>query len=170
MKKASKIYVYELIWILPSLAIPVGMLTALIVTSFGADIHLPGVSGRVDPTKLEQTVPFDKPDTVQVGPGKYEVRMVGETWSFTPSDIHVPAGAEVTFVATSRDVVHGIFIPQTHTNVMLLPGQVSRVTTHFDKPGTYIFLCHEYCGIAHHTMAGQIVVEPADATAAAGGK
>lgn len=170
MKKASTIYLYELIWILPSLAIPVGMLTALMVTSFGADIHLPGLSGRVDPTKLEQTAPFDKPGVVQVGPGKYEVHMVSETWSFTPTEIRVPAGAQVTFVATSRDVVHGLFIPKTHTNVMLLPGQVSRVSARFDQPGTYLFLCHEYCGIAHHTMSGQIVVEAADSGAAGGGK
>ncbi len=170
MKTPSKIYLYELFWILPSLAIPVGMIAALLVTSFGANIHLPGLEGRVDPTKLESTPPFDKPVVVQLSPDRYEVHMVGETWSFDPSEIRVPAGAEVTFVATSRDVVHGLFIPYTHTNVMLLPGQISRVTTRFDKPGTYLLLCHEYCGIGHHTMSGTILVEASPNNSSGEGK
>ena len=33
--------------------------------------------------------------------------MVAGIWVFTPNEIHVPAGSTVTFVATSRDVVHG---------------------------------------------------------------
>jgi cytochrome c oxidase subunit 2 len=159
MKRGTTIYLYELAWILPSVAIPVGMLVALLVTAFGAHIHLPGMVGRVNPTKVDSTPPFDHPGVVELGPGRYEVHLVGQTWSFDPNEIHVPAGADVTFVATSRDVVHGLFIPRTHTNVMLLPGQIARVTAHFDEPGTYLFMCHEYCGILHHTMSGKIIVE-----------
>jgi cytochrome c oxidase subunit 2 len=43
---------------------------------------------------------------------------------------------------------------------MLLPGQMARVTARFSKAGAYPFLCHEYCGLAHHTMAGQVIIEP----------
>jgi len=45
--------------------------------------------------------------------------------------------------------------------VMLLPGQIARVTTRFDRPGEYPMFCHEYCGIAHHTMWGKVIVEAA---------
>ena len=160
MKRGTTIYLYELAWILPSVAIPVGMLVALLVTAFGAHIHLPGMVGRVNPAKLDSTPPFDHPGVVRLAPGRYEVHLVGRTWSFDPNEIHVPAGSEVTFVATSADVVDGLFIPRVHANVMLLPGQIARVTARFDDPGNYLFLCHEYCGILHHTMSGQIVVEP----------
>jgi cytochrome c oxidase subunit 2 len=159
MKRATTVYLYELAWILPSIAIPVGMLAALIVTAFGAGIHVPGEEGRVEVTQLATTAPFDQPGVVEVGPGRYEVRMVAGIWSFTPNEIRVPAGSTVTFVATSRDVVHGLFIPRANVNVMLLPGQVSRVTARFTRPGEYPFLCHEYCGIAHHTMWGKVIVE-----------
>jgi cytochrome c oxidase subunit II len=57
------VYLYELAWILPSIAIPVGMLAALIVTAFGAGIHLPTHEGRVEATKVLETPPFDKPPT-----------------------------------------------------------------------------------------------------------
>ena len=31
----------------------------------------------------------------------------------------------------------------------------------FDEPGEHLLVCHEYCGIGHHTMAGRFIVEPA---------
>jgi len=170
MKQGTTIYLYELAWILPSVAIPVGMLVALLVTAFGAHIHMPGMVGRVNPNKVDSSPPFDRPGLVQLAPGRYEVNMVAQTWSFNPNEIHVPAGSDVTFVATSRDVVHGFFIPRTATNIMLIPGQIARITAHFDHPGTYPFFCHEYCGLLHHMMAGQIVVEPEQTSASAGGQ
>lgn len=161
MKRGSTVYLYELAWILPSIAIPVGMLVALIVLAYGGGVHLPGDAGRVNPTAVMATAPFDQPGIVNVAPGHYEVRMIAGIWIFTPNEVRIPAGSTVTFVATSRDVVHGLLIPRANVNVMLLPGQISRVTARFERPGEYPFFCHEYCGIAHHTMWGKVIVEPA---------
>src|SRR3990172_5782147 len=160
MRRGTTIYLYELFWILPSIAIPVGMLVALVVFAFGTGVHLPGHEGRVEPTAVLATPPFDQPGTVQSGPGQYEVRMIGGIWLFTPNEIRVPVGSTVTFVATSRDVIHGLFIPGANVNVMLIPGQISRVIARFDRVGEYFIACHEYCGIAHHTMGGKVIVEP----------
>jgi cytochrome c oxidase subunit 2 len=160
MRPGTTVYLYELAWILPSIAIPVGMLVALAVTAFGVGIHVPGDAGRVEVTRVAETPPFDHPGVVMLGPDRYEVRMVAGIWSFNPGEVRVPVGATVTFVVTSRDVVHGLFIHGANVNVMLLPGQVARVRTRFDRPGEYPMLCHEYCGIAHHTMWGKVVVEP----------
>jgi cytochrome c oxidase subunit 2 len=160
MERNSTVYLYELAWILPSVAIPVGMLVALIVSAFGAGIHLPGNEGQVDPTKIAQTAPFDRPGLVELAPGRYEVRLVAQVWAFAPAEVRIPAGSTVTFVATSRDVVHGLLIHGVHLNVMLLPGQVTRATVRFDRPGEYPVVCHEYCGIAHHIMGGKVIVEP----------
>jgi cytochrome c oxidase subunit II len=160
MKKGTTVYLYELAWILPSIAIPVGMLAALTVTAFGAGIHLPSVDRRIDARKVAETPPFDAPGMAEAGPGRYEVYLTGQIWTFAPNEIRVPAGSTVTFVATSRDVVHGLMVPGTNVNTMLLPGQVARVTARFDRPGEYPMLCHEYCGIAHHMMWGKVIVEP----------
>ena len=159
MKRGTTVSLYELVWILPSIAIPVGMLVALVVTAFGVGVHLPGNEGRVDPTRVAQTPPFDQPGIVELAPGRYEVRMTAQIWSFAPNEIRVPAGSIVTFIATSKDVVHGLLIHGANVNVMLLPGQVARVTARFDQPGEYPFVCHEYCGIAHHAMWGKVIVE-----------
>ncbi len=124
MNRGATLYLYELAWILPSIAIPVGMVAALLVTAFGAGIHVPSIAGRVDPTKVIETAPFDKPGVVETGPLRYEARIVSQVWSFTPNEIHVPVGSTVTFVATSRDVIHGLFIPGVNVNVMLIPAAV----------------------------------------------
>ena len=160
MKRGTTVYLYELAWILPSFAIPVGMLVALVVTAFGAGIHLPGDEGRIDPTKVAESAMFKTPGVVEIAPGQYEVRMTAQIWTFAPNEIRVPAGSTVHFWATSKDVVHGLLIPHTNVNVMLLPGQVAHAQARFDTPGEYLIVCHEYCGIAHHTMAGRLVVEP----------
>jgi len=86
--------------------------------------------------------------------------MVAAIWSFTPNEIRVPAGSTVTLTVTSRDVVHGMFIRGANINLMLLPGQIARASGRFDTPGEYPLLCHEYCGIAHHTMWARVIVEP----------
>ena len=65
----------------------------------------------------------------------------------------------MTFYLTSADVLHGIKLQNTNINMMILPGQVSRLTATFDTPGTYQFVCHEYCGQLHHTMYGELIVE-----------
>lgn len=104
------------------------MLVAIFITDYGAGVHLPADAGRVNLAKLYTEPPFNKPGVYPVGPGRYEVRMVAGIWVFTPNEIRVPAGSTVEFIATSRDIVHGLFIHGANVNVMLLPGQVSRVT------------------------------------------
>ena len=65
-----------------------------------------------------QKPPFDTLGLVEVGLLRYEVRMIGQVWTFGQREIRVPVGSTVTFVATSRDVVHGLFIPKANINVM----------------------------------------------------
>jgi cytochrome c oxidase subunit 2 len=122
-------------------------------------IHLPGVAGRIEPGRVYQTPPFDKPGVRQIGPGRYEAVLVAQTWAFVPPVVKVPLHADVTFTATTIDVIHGFNIEGTRLNMMLIPGQISRNSYRFDRPGEYLLICHEYCGLGHHTMAGKVVVE-----------
>jgi cytochrome c oxidase subunit 2 len=87
------------------------------------------------------------------------VVVVAQAWAFIPAEIRVPAGAEVTITSTSVDIIHGLAVAGTRVNMMLLPGQISRNTYRFDRPGEYLLLCHEYCGTGHHTMSGKLIVE-----------
>jgi cytochrome c oxidase subunit II len=134
-------------------------LLALFYSAFGMGIHLPDRAGEIHPMEVRNTPPFDNPGVHAVGPNRYEVVLIGAAWSFTPREVRVPAGAEVTFVATTTDVIHGVHVEGTRVNFMLIPGQVARVTSTFREPGEHLILCHEYCGAGHHIMYGTLIVE-----------
>jgi cytochrome c oxidase subunit II len=141
-------------------------LCALAYSAKEMGIHLPSHAemihyrpGQKLRRVLLKTPPFDHPGVREVAPGKYEAVLVAQTWSFTPDQITIPAGADVTFVATSADVIHGFLIPGTRVNMMLIPGEVSQFNYRFRKPGEYLLICHEYCGRLHHTMSAKVVVQ-----------
>jgi cytochrome c oxidase subunit II len=111
-------------------------LGALAYSSLAMGIHLPSHFGMIHYTAdqklrkvLRKTPPFDHPGVHEVAPGKYQAVVIGLTWAFMPDLIEVPAGADVTFVATSMDVIHGFFIPGTRVNMMLFRGRCRNSTT-----------------------------------------
>jgi len=162
---------YEALWIRISLIITVIFIIAVSIASFAYGIQLPGYYQRIDPKTLnDASSPFANPGLRELAPGKYEAYMTAQVWSFTPSELRIPTGSEVTFYVTARDVQHGFKIMETNINMMVLPGQISTLKATFKEPGTYNLICHEYCGaggptIGHHTMYGQIIVEEAEAVA-----
>lgn len=131
---------------------------AVVISATGLGIHLPGDAGQIAPSAIDQDPDFSNPGLREIRPGVYEAYYVARMWFYTPDSIEVPAGSTVTFYLTSGDVIHGFKVFDTNINVMVIPGQITKVTHTFDRPGTYPFYCHEYCGSGHHTMTGQIVV------------
>jgi cytochrome c oxidase subunit 2 len=154
-----KVHTYENAFLWLGAIVLVVCLAALAYGSVGLGIHLPTRVAEIDPQQVGSTPPFDAPGVRQTGPGQYEVVMIGRIWSFTPAEIEVPAGAEVTFTLTSPDVIHGFHIERTRVNMMLIPGQVARNRYRFERPGEYAIICHEYCGVGHHTMYGKVIVK-----------
>lgn len=152
-------YIVESAWILPSIAIPVAMFVALVLTMYLGGIHLPSHADHLAPDQVLQTAPFTQPGLRQTGPNEYEAAIVAQVWNWNPRELHVPAGSKVSFVIASRDVTHGFLIDGTTVNVMVLPGQVSRATYTFERPGEYLIVCQEYCGSGHHLMSGRVIVE-----------
>jgi len=154
-----KIHTYEKAFLAVGIAVLIACAAALVYATAVHGIHLPGKGGRIDPERVTSTPPFDAPGVRQVGPGEYEAVVIGRAWSFQPAEIRVPVGARVHFVATSTDVLHGFNIEGTRLNMMLIPGQISRNEYTFEEAGEYLLICHEYCGLGHHTMAGRVIVE-----------
>jgi cytochrome c oxidase subunit II len=150
---------YERIFLCLGAGLLVLFLSALIYAAVGMGIHLPGQAGELDPRTVRNTPPFDSQGVRQVAPGRYEVVLIGQAWSFAPNEIHVPAGAEVRFRATSADVIHGFMLEGTRLNAMLIPGEITELVYRFEERGEHLLICHEYCGRGHHMMFGKVVVE-----------
>ena len=94
--------------------------------------------------------------------GRLVVRMVATRYGFYPQEITLPQGEPVTWRIVSTDVLHGIYIPQTNVNLMVVPGYVSEATTILNQPGTQPMVCHEYCGFGHAWMFGNVTVVAQD--------
>lgn len=79
-------------------------------------------------------------------------------FEFSPSEIKVPAGREVTFAVTSSDFVHGFSMPDFGVRHDLVPGRTIEVTIRPANAGRFLFLCDNFCGDGHDKMTGVLVV------------
>jgi len=151
---------YEKIWMWASGGIIVAFVATVLVTGIGGALQPPSHVETIDPTKVFTDPRFAHPG-VSVDANGATVVAFGMMFGFTPGEIRVPAGKPVIFRMTSADVTHGFLIVGTNANTMLVPGYVSQFTTVFKQPGEYLIVCHEYCGLGHHLMAGKLIVEAA---------
>jgi len=149
----------ERVWLWFGVATLIVFLGLIGFAAIADGIQPPSHSQTIDPTKVAQTPPFDKPGIHQTGDHAVDAYMVARYPAFTPSTISIPAGTEVTFYVTSPDVVHGFYIEGTDVNMTIVPGWVSSSQHRFMTPGTYLLLCNEYCGVDHHFMYGSIEVK-----------
>ncbi len=148
----------EKIW----LALSFGMIVIFMLVTgyqtFALEMGPPSHMDTIDPQKVDETAPFDKPGVYQIGENEYEVVMTLEIFAFNPGNIEIPAGSKVHFIMTSKDVVHGFQVAGTNLNAMVMPGHIQKITQTFDEAGEYLVLCNEYCGAGHQLMATKIIV------------
>lgn len=86
-------------------------------------------------------------------------KIVGNKFSFTPSEIRVKMGDKVRIEVTSDDDDHGIAIPAFNVNVKFAPGKPAVAEFVADKKGSYPFFCSVFCGSGHRDMKGTLIVE-----------
>jgi cytochrome c oxidase subunit II len=149
---------YERWWMLFGLSMLVIFLAVIGFAAIADNINPPSGLRTVDPSRVSQTPPFDRPGLRRLPDASYEAYYIAQVFSFNPQTITVPLGSKVTFYVTSPDVVHGFFIAKTDVNMMAVPGWVNTDSHVFTRRGTYLLICHEYCGIGHQNMFGKIEV------------
>lgn len=91
-------------------------------------------------------------------PAPQVVKITAQRFHYTPSEFQVKAGQPVVLEFTSLDFVHGFSMPGLKLRADLPPGTVTRLSFTVDKPGTYEFLCDNFCGDKHEEMEGRMVV------------
>lgn len=131
----------------------------LLVIFFGAIVYASAARNIEVPTCITDVDPFLTDTLFQTGPDRYELQMVARMWAFQPSTIRLPKGSTVDLYLTSQDIIHGFKVERKNVNLMASPGAINYMKVTFDEPGEYQFACHEFCGAAHHTMAGRFIIE-----------
>jgi cytochrome c oxidase subunit 2 len=157
MDKKS-VEVFERGWMVFALAMLL-LFTGLIlhaILTHGAQIAT--VERRAPPAEILASERFAQPGLLQVGPNQFELTVIAQAFTFVPNEVVVPAGAEITFFLTSRDVLHSYQVQFTTINVNLIPGEVATLRYTFREPGEHLVICGQYCGIGHHNMLGRLIV------------
>ena len=105
-------------------------------------------------------------------PDAMDVYVTGKQWMWKfaypegPSGLEVlrvPQGRPVRLLLTSRDVIHGFFVPAFRLKQDALPGRYTQTWFVATLPGTYPIYCSQYCGMSHSAM--RAAVEVMDAAA-----
>jgi cytochrome c oxidase subunit II len=143
----------------------------LLIVFLGAIVYASAARNIEVPTCITDVDPFITDTLFQTGPDTYELQMVARMWAFQPSVVRLPAGSTVDLYVTSQDIIHGFKVENKNVNLMAVPGAINYIQVTFDEPGEFFFACHEFCGAAHHTMAGRFIIEERSETVseAAGG-
>ncbi|MFO7847760.1 MAG: hypothetical protein R6V27_14430 [Balneolaceae bacterium] len=131
----------------------------LLVLFFSAIVYASAARNIEVPTCITDVDPFLTDTLFQTGPDTYELQMVARMWAFQPSTVRLPKGSTVDLYLTSQDIIHGFKVDRKNVNLMASPGAINYIQVTFEEEGEYEFACHEFCGAAHHTMAGRFVIE-----------
>ena len=94
---------------------------------------------------------------VPVGVDAY---IMAQRYGFTP-DLVLKSGHSYKIWISSVDVLHGFSLVGGNQNINLevVPEHVFGMVLKPEKPGTYLIVCNEYCGLDHHLMRGRLIVE-----------
>ncbi|WP_173917638.1 cytochrome c oxidase subunit II [Halobacillus sp. Marseille-Q1614] len=149
----------EEIWMTLSIGLLVVFMVIIGYQTFAMGMGPPSHKETINPQKVTETAPFDQPGIKQIGENEYEVVMVLQAFQFTPNKIEIPAGSKVTFTMATPDVTHGFQVAGTNLNAMVMPGHIQKITHTFNKPGEFLVLCNEYCGVGHQMMSTTINVQ-----------
>jgi cytochrome c oxidase subunit 2 len=75
------------------------------------------------------------------------------------SELHMPLGQPIKVLLRSIDVLHDFYVPEFRAKMDLVPGMITYFWLTPIRTGTFDILCFELCGVGHHAMRGQVVVE-----------
>jgi cytochrome c oxidase subunit 2 len=155
----------------------IGLMLLAIVASFVLlGIYPPSSAETIDSTRLHLSEEFAESNLgVTANPdGTVVVRLVMARYLVHPQEVTIPADTVVTFRVATPDVVHGLNVPGTNVNTMVVPGYVAQVRTQLqfrevrkhgiansDGSVTVPLFCNEFCGYGHQSMWGRITVKPA---------
>ena len=86
------------------------------------------------------------------------IKVTARKFSFTPAEIPLKKGQQVTLELSTEDVFMGFSAPDFKVRSDIVPGKAMRLTFTPDKAGTFPFICDVFCGDGHESMSGKLAV------------
>jgi cytochrome c oxidase subunit II len=142
--------VAESIYALTLAAIAITLVTLTFRTEDKTDAVASSGGVRVDIVAFQWQWQFSYPD--------YGKTVLG-TRKRVPTLV-LPVSSVVRFDGVSRDVIHSFWVPAARFKRDEFPKRHTRFDLTFDRVGTYIGRCAEYCGLRHTNMDFFVRVVP----------
>jgi cytochrome c oxidase subunit II len=95
------------------------------------------------------------------GRGAVKIHVIGQQfyWSFVYPDgktsvrtLEMPVNVPVDITTTSKDVIHGFWVPELGAKIDAIPGITNHAFIEASQLGTYEGQCFEFCGVGHDEM------------------
>jgi cytochrome c oxidase subunit II len=80
------------------------------------------------------------------------ISITAQRFSFSPNEITVKKGQEVTLVIESKDVKHGLVIEDLGVRTEVKKGESAEVKFTPETAGTFEGKCAHFCGKGHGSM------------------
>ncbi len=132
---------------------------------FQWNVHYPGadgVFGRTDIALIDDQVNLlglDKDDPAS----EDDITMLDR--------LYIPAGKQIVIHLSSKDMIHGFFLPEFRVKQDAIPGM--RIPVYFkptmttaefrerigDEERNFEIACAQFCGLNHYTMRGRLVIQ-----------
>jgi len=96
-----------------------------------------------------------------------EIKVTGQKWfwSFdypngttTVNELDVPVNKPIKLLMSSKDVIHGFYIPDFRIKNDVLPNRYTVTWFEATEPGAYNIFCTQYCGKGHSEMLAKVKV------------
>lgn len=94
---------------------------------------------------------------VEGAPGS-DIYLIGEMWRWYPI-LKLKKDQTYRLHISTPDLQHGFSLQPMNMNFQVMPGYDHVLTITPTTTGTFEIICNEFCGIGHHLMTGQIIVE-----------
>jgi cytochrome c oxidase subunit 2 len=75
------------------------------------------------------------------------------------NELHLPLNTPTTIHVTSRDVIHGFWVPELRMKADMVPGLINTIRITPTLAGEYRVICSEFCGLAHGQMSARVFIQ-----------
>lgn len=103
----------------------------------------------------------------RIDPSALVVKVIAQQWSWqfqypdyglVSTELNLPVGQQIDLQMTSRDVIHGFWIPEFRVKQDLVPGRTTDLRITPTLIGNYMVRCSVLCGTKHAYMEGKVHV------------
>jgi cytochrome c oxidase subunit II len=109
---------------------------------------------------------------MRVAPGNaLNIYVTAQRWAYgfaypngstSMGELVVPVNEPVKLTMSSKDLLHGFFIPDFRVKQDILPNRYTSLWFQATRTGTFDLYCTQYCGTGHSNMRGTIKVVTAE--------